>query len=120
MKNVSRIDTVFVPVTNVGKSEEWYLKMFQFRIVYRSNDGQYVGFRFDQEGPLQCGLTIYKCEAIPEQKHIPFNFYVSDVEEMHRMLKESNVWVSDIHEGEGMKFFDFADPDGNVLGAVTF
>lgn len=55
---VKRIDTVFVPVTDMKRSEEWYLRMFPFRVVYRSEQGDYVGFRFDDRGPLQAGLTI--------------------------------------------------------------
>jgi hypothetical protein len=33
---VKRIDTVFVPVRDVSRSEEWYMHMFPFRVVYRS------------------------------------------------------------------------------------
>lgn len=120
MKNVKRIDTVFVPVSDVERSEKWYMEMFCFRVVYRSENGSYIGFRFDEEGPLQCGLTIYKSDKIPQSSHIPFNFYTSDVDETHRFMKELQVEVSNIHGSDGMRFFDFKDPDGNLLGVVTF
>ncbi|WP_078596268.1 VOC family protein [Evansella clarkii] len=120
MKNVKRIDTVFVPVTDTNRSEEWYMRMFNFKVGYRSQDGNYVGFRFDEAGPLQTGLTLYKVDKVPETSHIAFNFYTTDVDESYQYMKEQGAVVSDIHEEDGMRFYDFADPDGNMLGVVTF
>ncbi|MBD0382286.1 VOC family protein [Paenibacillus sedimenti] len=117
---IKRIDTVFVPVSDVKRSEEWYMRMFPFRVVFRSEQGDYVGFRFDEEGPLQAGLTIYQSDERPSSKHIPFNFYTSDVDASHSFFKKERAEVSEIHGGSGMRFFDVWDPDGNAIGVVTF
>ncbi|MEK5391553.1 VOC family protein [Margalitia sp. FSL K6-0131] len=120
MKSVKRIDTVFVPVTDLQKSEKWYMSIFPFKVVYRSSDGQYVGFRFNEKGEMKTALTLYKVEKMPEHHHIAFNFYCEDVDGFHSFLVNQNYQVSDIHSGDGMRFFDLYDPDGNGLGIVTF
>ncbi|MCD9026558.1 VOC family protein [Cohnella silvisoli] len=117
---IKRIDTVFVPVTDIKRSEEWYLSLFPFRVVYRSEQEDYVGFRFNEPGPLQAGLTLYQTDSIPESKHLAFNFYTSDVDAVHAHFGQNGVKVSEIHGNSGMRFFDLWDPDGNSLGVVTF
>lgn len=120
MKSVKRIDAVFVPVTNLESSENWYLDTFPFKVVYRSSDGQYVGFRFSDDVGTKTALTLYKVEKMPERNHIAFNFYCDDVDGYHNYLSKHNYRVSEIHGGDGMRFFDLYDPDGNGLGIVTF
>lgn len=120
MKSVKRIDSVFVPVMDIEKSEKWYLNTFPFKVVYRSSDGDYVGFRFDEKGEMKTALTLYKVDKMPERNHIAFNFYCDDVDGFHSYLTKQGNRVSDIHGGDGMRFFDLFDPDGNGLGIVTF
>ncbi len=120
MKKVSRIDAVFVPVTNLKKSEEWYLNVFPFKVIYRSSDGKYVGFRFQEKGDEKTALTLYQVDKVPKQEHIAFNFYTEDVDGMHHFLKSNGYKVDDIHGGDGMRFFKVFDPDGNVFELVTF
>jgi predicted enzyme related to lactoylglutathione lyase len=117
---IVRIDTVFVPVTNIKLSEAWYLALFPFRIVFRSEESDYVGFRFNEAGPLQAGITLYQTDELPKSKHIAFNFYTSDVDAVHEQFQQNGVKVSEIHGASGMRFFDAWDPDGNALGVVTF
>ncbi|MDP5273864.1 VOC family protein [Chengkuizengella axinellae] len=121
MNLVKRIDTVFVPVTDLKKSEAWYMEVFSFEeAVFRSSDGNYVGFRFEGHGEPKTALTLYKADEVPTLKHMAFNFYTEDVDALHTKLKETGVEVTEIHAGDGMRFFEFVDPDGNELGAVTF
>ncbi|WP_349409690.1 VOC family protein [Pseudalkalibacillus sp. SCS-8] len=120
MKSVKRIDSVFVPVTDMERSEKWYKEVFPFEVVYRSSDGQYVGFRFAEKGELKTALTIYKVEKLPERNHMAFNFYAEDVDAFHSYLTSNGYEASEIHAADGMRFFDFYDPDQNELGVVTF
>ncbi|KGX84614.1 VOC family protein [Pontibacillus marinus] len=120
MKFIKRIDAVFVPVMDVEKSEQWYLTMFPFKVVFRSSDGIYVGFRFEDEDEVKTALTIHKVDKMPEQPHAAFNFYVDDVDAVHSYLKEQNVEVGEIHGAEGMRFFNAQDPNGNKFEFVTF
>ncbi|MFS1518848.1 VOC family protein [Bacillus sp. SCS-151] len=120
MKTVKRIDSVFVPVTNIERSERWYMETFPFKVVYRSSDGQYVGFRFNDEGELKTALTLYKVETMPQIYHQTFNFYCEDVDSFHTYLTNQGNKVGEIHGGDGMRFFDLFDLDGNILGVVTF
>lgn len=120
MKSVKRIDAVFVPVNNLENSVKWYMSTFPFKVVYRSSDGLYVGFRFSEEGETKTALTLYKVKKIPERNHIAFNFYCDDVDGYHNYLSNQNYRVGEIHGGDGMRFFDLYDPDGNGLGIVEF
>lgn len=120
MKHVKRIDSVFVPVTDIERSEKWYSEMLPLEVVFRSGDGQYVGFRFDGEGEPKTALTIHKVDRVPERTHIPFNFYAEDIDGFYSYLADKGVKVGEIHDAEGMRFFEFTDPDGNMMEAVTF
>ncbi|WP_223275484.1 VOC family protein [Paenibacillus elgii] len=120
IKHIKRIDTVFVPVTDISRSKEWYMNLFNFRVVYESPDGSYVGFRFNESGPLQTGLTLYQTDQLPESRHIAFNFYTTDVDASYAYFTERQVRTSEIHGAGGMRFFDAWDPDGNGIGVVTF
>ena len=120
MAFIKRIDTVFVPVTDLRRSEEWYLKVFPFKVTFRSADGSYIGFSFKDHHPLQTGVCIYKTDKVERNGHPSFNFYAEDIDGYHHFLKEQNVKVSEIHEDDNTRFFEFYDPDGNELSAVTF
>lgn len=120
MAFVKRIDTVFVPVANLERSEKWYLDLFPFEVAFRSSDGNYIGFRFKDHRPYQTGLCIYKVKKVEQNKHMTFNFFSKDVDGFHNYLKERNIKVTEIHEEDGMRFFEFYDPDGNEMDAVTF
>ncbi|MBY6271189.1 MAG: VOC family protein [Bacillaceae bacterium] len=120
MALVKRIDTVFVPVTDLERSEKWYLDVFPFIVTFRSADGNDIGFSFKDRHPLQTGLCIYKTDKIERLGHVAFNFFTEDVDGYHRFLLERKVKVTEIHEEGGTRFFEFFDPDGNELSAVTF
>jgi catechol 2,3-dioxygenase-like lactoylglutathione lyase family enzyme len=119
MKEITRIDTVFVPVTDLERSEKWYMAMFNFKVIFRSSNGEYVGFQF-KDASSATALTIHKVDRMPESNHIAFNFYTSDVDVSHAFMKAHNVEVTDIEGGDGMRFFDCKDPDGNQIGVVWF
>ncbi|REJ15090.1 MAG: VOC family protein [Caldibacillus debilis] len=116
MTLVKRIDTVFVPVTDLERSEKWYLDV----LTFRSADGNYIGFSFKDRHPLQTGLCIYKTDKIERLGHVAFNFFTEDADGYHRFLPERKVKVTEIHEEGGTRFFEFFDPDGNEPSAVTF
>jgi hypothetical protein len=80
-----------------------------------------VGFRFNEEGEeVKTALTIFKTDKLPERIHSPFNFYIEEVDGFHTFLVENGYNVGEIHSADGMRFFDFYDPDGNTLGVVEF
>jgi len=120
MAFVKRIDTVFIPVTDLERAEKWYLDAFPFKVTYRSPDGNYIGFSFIDHHPLQTGVCIYKTDKVMKRDHMAFNFYSEDIDGYRSFLKEKNIKVTDIHDGGDTRFFEFFDPDGNELCAVTF
>ena len=120
MTFIKKIDTVFVPVTDLDRSEKWYLEVFPFKVTYRSGDGSYIGFSFVNHHPLQTGVCIYKTDSVERTSHPPFNFYTDAIDDYHCFLQAKHVPVTDIHEEDGTRFFEFHDPDGNMLSVVTF
>ncbi|MDO7906454.1 VOC family protein [Paenibacillus sp. JX-17] len=116
----ARIDTVFVPVRDVTRSAAWYASLFDLELIYRSEDGSYVGFRFARSGPGTAALTLYQSSETEPHSHPAFNFYTPDIEASHRIMKEQQVTVSEIHNETGVRFFHYWDPDGQRGEVVWF
>lgn len=117
---VTRIDTIFIPVTDLKRSAEWYERLLDLDRVYVTPDTNYIGFRFKGAGPQATALTLFRSETIPQCKHAAFNLFTSDVEEAHRIFQEKQVKVTEVHDEAGMQFFDFWDLDGNWAQLISF
>ncbi|MUT65948.1 VOC family protein [Paenibacillus sp. NEAU-GSW1] len=120
-KIVSKISGIFIPVTDLQRSTEWYIRIFDLEVIERSE--MYTGLAFPGE---VTSIGLWKVEK-PQPIHfdtgtfkVPYyNFESFDIEYSHAALIEKGVDVQEIeiHEEE-TRFFDFHDPDGNLLGIV--
>jgi len=108
-----RIDTVFLPVKDLGRAIEWYAATLGFGLRWRS--GNYAALNVS-ETPL----TLYEPDDFRPVENVGFNFYVTDIEAAHRTLKDEGCETGDIQQGGGVLFFDFQDPDGNALSVCWF
>ncbi|WP_162990163.1 VOC family protein [Mesobacillus foraminis] len=111
-KFVERIDAVFLPVKNLQESLAWYQDIFGFDLRWKNE--------------RMCGLSIasncgFHLVEISDFQHVdqytPFNYVVKDVEDIRRRLKEKNVTVSEIRNGEP-KRFDLTDINGNMISVI--
>lgn len=111
----TRIDTVFLEVSNLEKAISWYSDHLGLHPRWHNADGGYAAL-----GVSETPLTLIQSENVKPAEYTPFNFYTSDVEGTHRKLKEKGVMVYDIEDYGDVKAFDFKDPDGNKLGVCHF
>ncbi|WP_127573059.1 VOC family protein [Paenibacillus xylaniclasticus] len=120
---LQRVGGVFIPVTNLEKSIEWYSATFDVEQV--DNWGTGAGFKFRKGEALLALVQVDSPQtttfSLPDgSPHCYFNFEVSDIEEAHRELKDKGRIVSDIeHHGNIIAIFDVTDPDGNTLSFVS-
>jgi glyoxylase I family protein len=119
-KIVSKISGIFIPVTDMKRSTEWYIKMFNLEVIQVSEvctglafpgEATYINlWKVEQPQPTQFDTGEYK---------IPYyNFESFDIEYSHASLIEKGVEVMPIVNNGGVRFFDCLDPDGNPIGIV--
>jgi catechol 2,3-dioxygenase-like lactoylglutathione lyase family enzyme len=113
-----RIDTVFLLVRDFDKAIQWYTETFGFTVRWRHDEGGFAALNVG-ETPL----TLVRLEEgmeIRSTQQALFNFYVKDPEEAHRVLVAAGADVDPIQDPGNVKFFDFRDPDGNLLSVCSW
>ena len=116
-----KVGSIFIPVTDIKKSTEWYVKFLGAKIIDSWEDG--AGF-YLPAGTTQ--LALVKVESPQptefiikgEQKNSYFNFVVDDIEAVHQQFRNNDIVTTEIDDFGGMKFFDFFDLDGNPFSVV--
>lgn len=117
-----KIGGIFIPVTDIEKSTDWYVKFLGVKIIDSWGDG--AGF-YLPNGTTQ--LALVKVEApqptefmtTGDQKNAYFNFVVDDIETAHQHFKNNGIVTTEIEDFGGMKCFDFFDLDGNPFSVVN-
>ena len=117
-----QVGCVFVPVTDIQKSTEWYEKIMEVKVIDRWEEG--VGFYFPN-GTTQLALVKVDSPQPTEffisrnRKNVYYNFVVQDIDSAYEHLKTHNVKTTSIEDFGGMKGFDFFDLDGNPFSVVN-
>ena len=108
-----RIDTVFVEVNNLDYSINWYSKMLG--LTFRWNRNGYAAFTVGETS-----LTLVQAKDVIPSTHYPFNFFTTNIEDVHKFLLENDVDAEDIAVYDDMRTFDFKDPNGHLLNFCQF
>ncbi|MEH6989534.1 VOC family protein [Cytobacillus firmus] len=119
-----KIGAVFIPVTNVNKSVEWYRDVLELNHVGNWQGDEGADFYFNTEKQY---LTLVKVNekqptkftANPEYQNTYYNFTTDNIEESHKKLSQKGVEVTEIYDDGAIYGFDFYDLDGNKLGVVV-
>lgn len=117
-----KVGSIFIPVTDVEKSTEWYQKFLGVKKIDSWEDG--VGLYFPT-GSTQLALVKVEYHQPTEfnikgnQKNSYYNFVVEDIETAHQHFKNYGIETSEINDFGGMKFFEFFDLDGNPFSVVN-
>lgn len=121
-KIVSKVSGIFIPVTDMGRSAEWYIRIFELEIIESSDSC--TGLAFPGEATI---LNLWKVDRpqptqfeVARGYKIPYyNFESFDIEFSHASLKEKGLEVTPVKDDDGgVRYFDCLDPDGNLIGIV--
>ncbi|MCD9022597.1 VOC family protein [Cohnella silvisoli] len=121
-KIVSKVSGIFIPVTDMRRSAEWYIRVFELEIIEQSEGC--TGLAFPGEATI---LNLWKVdrpqptqfEAAGGRKIPYYNFESFDIELSHAFLKEKGVEVIPIvNDNGGVRYFECLDLDGNLIGIV--
>lgn len=117
-----KIGSIFIPVTNMEKSTDWYEKYLGAKIIERWEGG--AGF-YLPTGSTQLALvkveTAQPTEFIIKrnQKNSYYNFVVDDIKAVYQHFKNNDITTTEMNHVGGMKCFDFFDLDGNPFSVVS-
>jgi catechol 2,3-dioxygenase-like lactoylglutathione lyase family enzyme len=120
MQVINRLMMLAVAVSDMPKAKEFYGDKLGLKIAadYRQNDNRWWVSLTLPEGGVTITLTTFRENAKPDL--ITLWFATSDLASAHKELKGKGVKVSDIGDdlhgpGSGVKWFNFKDPDGNLI-----
>ena len=115
-----------INVNDMPKAKSFYADKLGLKIItdYRiDDDNWWVSLTFADGGAT---MTLARASAYPENikpSTMSLYFETSDVVAAHKELSSEGVLVNDIQDdlfgpGSGVKFFNFKDPDGNLVHLV--
>lgn len=109
---LSKAGAVFIPVSNIISAREWYCSILNLEPNYEIIAGHLCCIPFDNNGlNLVLDSQIYNEGTI--YKNPAFHFNTDDIQRAYQFLRELGVeLVTEIENGH---WFNFKDPDGNLL-----
>lgn len=101
-----RVHAAFLQVRNLKQSAQWYQDRLGLQFMYHWGRGS--DFRVFNDETM---LTLIQADRVTPAHFLDFRAH--DLMATYSRLQESGVPVSEIIDGEVVKTFSFADPDGN-------
>ncbi|HWO74352.1 MAG TPA: VOC family protein [Bacillus sp. (in: firmicutes)] len=113
---------IFIPVSDLDTSTNWYQNMFGFEILHKDEPEANV-LKMGDGTVLFCLVksTDITQPTFPKNNYDVdhyFNFHTNDVEKSYQNFLNKGANVSEIHEYDGIRGFSLFDPDGNRFGVV--
>lgn len=106
-----KIGATFIPVSDIEKARDWYCDILSIEPKGEVAHGHIYVIPLEGGHNLVLDSKIFNQRSISEAPM--FHFNTDDVEASYRFLKEKGVQeMSDIQHKH---WFNFKDPDGNVL-----
>jgi catechol 2,3-dioxygenase-like lactoylglutathione lyase family enzyme len=120
MQVVDKLMMFGIVVKDMQKAKEFYGDKLGLEVVkdYRQDDEHWwVSLNFP-EGNVTITLTTYSEDAVVSALTLWLGS--ADLAASHKELSDKGVTVSDIGDdlhgpGSGVKWFNFSDPDGNIV-----
>ncbi|MFC4353828.1 VOC family protein [Chryseomicrobium palamuruense] len=112
-----KINNVFIHVSNLKESVHWYCDLLGIEV----NQDEVVSPVYNIPVTSETGLTLDDHTFDPgfelrPSHHVLFNFYVKDIDEAYEFVKAKGITiVKEIERIGSFAYFNFHDPDGNVL-----
>jgi lactoylglutathione lyase len=113
---------IFIPVSDLERSTQWYNQMLGFEILH--NDEPLANVLKMGDGVVVfCLVKSYNIEQpmFPKNEYNVdhyFNFHTGNIDKAYQLLLEKGANVGELHEFDGMRGFDIYDPDGNRFSVI--
>lgn len=120
MQVVDRLKMLAIGVNDMPKAKGFYAEKLGLKVTtdYRQDDDHWWVSLVLPEGDFTITLTTFHENAKPGT--MTLWFATSDLTTAHKSLSDAGVTVNDIKDdlhgpGSGVKWFNFNDPDGNLI-----
>ncbi len=120
MQTVSKLMMLAIPVSDMPKAKAFYEGKLGLKTTadYRQDDDHWWVSVALPEGGVTMTLTTFHANAAPGT--LTLWLATPDLSAAHKELSGKGVKVSDIGDdlhgpGSGVKWFNFKDPDGNLI-----
>lgn len=110
------IDTVIIRVSNYLVSKKWYEEKLGMEVIFEDHTSKLVVFDTGSPTSLTIWQTDESNSQLKERSSYPV-FRTSDAAASRNELEEKDVVADELIEAEGIKFYRFYDPDGNMFEA---
>lgn len=113
----SKVNNVFIHVSDLKKSVQWYCNLLGIVV----NEQEIASPVHNIPVASETGLTLDDHTFDPgfqlcPSQHVLFNFHVNDIDEAYSFVTNKGISiVKDIERIGDFAYFNFQDPDGNVL-----
>lgn len=110
------IDTIIIRVSNLSKSIKWYSKNLGLEVLYEDDVTKIVVLDSGSPTSITLWETTEKSEINRNTAAYPI-FKSSNASRDYSILEMRKVKLDELHDSEDITFFNFYDPDGNILEA---
>ncbi|WP_316568271.1 VOC family protein [Neobacillus sp. YIM B06451] len=112
-----KINNVFIHVSDLKKSAAWYCRLLGLPVNLEEIESPVYNIPVTgQTGLSLDDHTFDPSFTLRPSKHVLFNFYVKDIDEAYAFIKDKDIpVVREIERIGEFAYFNFEDPDGNVL-----
>ncbi|WP_042221176.1 VOC family protein [Oceanobacillus manasiensis] len=113
----NQMNTVFVHVSELPLSVEWYCRLLgQTYVAEKVSDPIYNMEINDYTGLLLDAGPPGEKQQVHPSKHPIFNFHTDNIEKAYSYVQEIGYQIeSPIERYEDLAFFNIKDPDGNII-----
>jgi catechol 2,3-dioxygenase-like lactoylglutathione lyase family enzyme len=120
MQTVNKLMMLAIGVSDMPKAKAFYADKLGLKVMtdYRQDDDHWWVSLSLPEGGVTITLTTFHGNAKPGT--MTLWFATSDLGAAHKALSDKGVQVSEVGDdlhgpGSGVKWFNFKDPDGNLV-----
>lgn len=120
MQTVSKLMMLAIGVSDMPRAKAFYADKLGLNVTadYRQDDDHWWVSMSIPEGGVTITLTTFHANTQPGT--MTLWFATSDLDAAHKALGDKGVKISpigdDLHgPGSGVKWFNFTDPDGNLI-----
>ncbi|MBP3950155.1 VOC family protein [Bacillus suaedae] len=108
----SKVGGIFIPVSDIEKAREWYCSLLQIEPSMEIISGHLCCLPMDNNGlNVVLDSKVYTDDSYARTPM--FHFNTEDIHQAYQFMKEIGVeLVTEIEHGH---WFNFKDPDGNML-----